>query len=600
MAKHPFFTEARFGVIFKHTFFLALCGISVIFYRERTLHYDPAFFVWGIINEQDFFIALGRYGAWIGQALPLLLIKAGSEIKTVLIAFSLSFALFYYVLYLVIEYLLRDKRLTWVLVLSLCLTFRQTFYYTTAEVYHGMALSILGWALLKKALDSKGLPRIIFWVSVLFITFSLPYFHQINLILWFFLVGAEYMDRRNWKDFRIPAMLGFILLWFVARIKLFSSSSYEKAKLLTVDDHLYALSHFFELPSFKYLADWIFPHISLALIFFALCLVYLVIKEKKIAALYTLGFFLAFVVLIVNTNFRGESVIMYENYYSLFGIFFSVAFALAIEGKNLGKFATLVVVILSIHSVIAIVESVDMYQYRTKLLQRLTTFAATAPTNKFILSAENFPEKYGRIPWAFPFETALCSAIDGNRGNSSFFISNDPELYGPNAENAPDFIGVPWEPEWFNADGIARRGIELRNTPYKIANTAREEPFGVEEFETFSKNFSLIPNRRRIKFDDEDIIVWGTYIYNESGQTLHSALAGPNPTFIGYRIFLNGAVVGTKKMPLETDIYPGQEFTSGVIIEKPKGIKDGSLKFGLYTEGFGWWATSDPVRMLVD
>lgn len=593
-------TEPRAGVWFKHLFFISLCIIAVVFYRERTLHYDPAFFVWGMINEKDFFIALSRYGAWLGQSIPLLFIKAGSDIKTALISFSLSFAFFYYLLYLLAEYLLRDKIVTWVLVLSLSLTFRQTFYYTTAEVYHGMALSIFGWALLRKALTVDGIGKYLSWSGVILITFALPYFHQINLILWFFLVGAEYISREKWKDFRLLALLSSVLIWFVARIKLFSSSSYEKNKLLTLDDHLYAITHFFDLPSFKYMADWIFPNITWAFLFFIFCLLYLLLKEKKIAAAYVSGFFIAFIVLIVNTNFRGESVIMYENYYSLFGLFFAIGFALCLGRGRLGKLPLTVLVGLTVYSVYSIISSVDFYRYRTKLLQRLTSYASEAPTNKFILSSENFPEKYGRIPWAFACETALYSAIDGKEGNSTYFISSDPGSFGPHAEKAPDLMTVPWEPEWFSTKGVAKTGIDLQNTSYQYANTPRTEAFTPAEFEAFSKKFSLVAKKRRIRFGDKPFIVRGTYILNESDQTLHSALEGPNQTFIGYRIFQNGAVVGESKMPLEIDIHPGLEFTSGVIVEKPVGISDGTVKFGLYTEGFGWWAISEPVRLIID
>jgi hypothetical protein len=554
-----------------------------------------------MLNEREFFVALGRYGAWLGQLIPLLFIKAGSDVKTTLIAFSFSFAFVYYLIFLVIEYALKDRLASWVLVLALCLTFRQTFYYTTAEVYHGMALSILGWSLLRQTYEAKSTKRILLWTGILAITFALPYFHQINLILWFFLIGAEYLRKFESKNYTTPALLAGVLVWFFVRVKFFSSSSYEKNKLLTLDDHLFALENFFDLPSYSYLASWGSENLGWAMAFFVTCFLYLLIKEKKLIALYIVGFFLAFIVLIVNTNFRGESNIMYENYYSLFGLFIAVGFASCFERQRISKFVSIVLIALTTHSVYAIVDSVDIFKYRTRFLQHLTAYASGATTNKFIMDAKNYPGRYASIPWALFCETALYSAIDGNEGNSTFFMTDDPNRFGENAEEAPSLLSLPWEPLWYKPEGVIdKTGIDLMNTTYKKANTARREPFTDEEFANFSKRFSLIPKRRRIRMSDEEFIVWDTYILNESDEVLHSLPEGPNATFIGYRIFRNEVEVATSRMPLEVDIPPGMEFTSGVIVDKPAGIKEGSIKFGLYTEGYGWWASSEPLRIIVN
>ncbi len=593
------FSEASFGRLFRHLFFIALCIISVVYYKERTLHFDPAFFNWMMIMDDSFFFALGRNGAILGQLLPLLLIKLGASVKVVLIAFSFSFALWYYIFFLITEYLTRDKIASWVLVLALCLTFRQTFYYTTAEVYHGMALSIVLWSLLRMSFDLTPVKKYLVYSVLILGTLWLPYFHQINLILWFFLVGLEYFSRGNYRDIRLPVLMLIILGWFVARIKFFTISDYEKGKLLSTDDHIYAIQHFFELPSYLYLEEWALLNLTIPLVFFACCILFVVLRGRYLAGAYITGMFIGFTVLIINTNFRGESMIMYENYYSLFGLFIAASWAVANRGRPIGNIISLILAGLTIYSTVEIVQSVWMYRYRTAYLNRLVNFASQSPHDKYLIDGRNYPFAYATVPWAFATETALNSSLLSKPANSTFYFTPDPLKWGPEKENIPEFISVPWAESWFGLNSVRDKGFIFSDQPYKLANTARQKPFEPEAFTTFSSDFSIIPDYNNIIISNPFKVI-NVYIVNRSGETLHSLPEGPDQTQIGYRIFQNEVVVAESLMPLEIDIPHDAEFISGVIVHKPIDVSQGYIKFGMFTEGYGWWGVSTPIEIETD
>src|SRR5207249_4936463 len=101
-------------------------------------------------QDRAFDIELNRWGSVLSQALPLIFLKAGCSLQTFLRTYSVSFILIYYIIFLLITLVLKNERAGIALMLTLCLAFRHAFYYSTAELYQGMAWCVLIWALISK------------------------------------------------------------------------------------------------------------------------------------------------------------------------------------------------------------------------------------------------------------------------------------------------------------------------------------------------------------------------------------------------------------------------------------------------------------------
>src|SRR5689334_21683384 len=81
-------------------FFGTLFTLAFVFYKERMLSYDPAFFSFKIIFERDFDVELGRWGSVVSQVLPLWFLQLGCSLETFLRVYSVSFILIYYLIFL--------------------------------------------------------------------------------------------------------------------------------------------------------------------------------------------------------------------------------------------------------------------------------------------------------------------------------------------------------------------------------------------------------------------------------------------------------------------------------------------------------------------
>ena len=115
---------AGFGVLFI---------LSIVLWKERIIHVDTAFQVFKWINFEKINIEASRYAAIFPQLIPLIFIKLGSSLRTILIVSSLSFTLMQFIVFLIIRYGYKDILSSFGLVLSLVICTALNFYFPVAE-----------------------------------------------------------------------------------------------------------------------------------------------------------------------------------------------------------------------------------------------------------------------------------------------------------------------------------------------------------------------------------------------------------------------------------------------------------------------------------
>ena len=79
-----------------HLLFIVLTILSLVFFKERIVFIDCAFHVFQFITQGDFQIWNQRFIAVLTQIVPMLGVQEGWSLSTVLLSYSLSFALLYY------------------------------------------------------------------------------------------------------------------------------------------------------------------------------------------------------------------------------------------------------------------------------------------------------------------------------------------------------------------------------------------------------------------------------------------------------------------------------------------------------------------------
>ena len=138
--------------------FSVLILLSVLFYKERTVFLDNAYFLFQMTKNADFCIQRNRFISVLPQILPLIAIKLSLPLKVVSLLFSLGYALYHFSCYLLCG-LLRSYRLAIALLFIQTLIVTNTFFWHLSELQAGISLSLVVFALLtQKGTNKQKMP----------------------------------------------------------------------------------------------------------------------------------------------------------------------------------------------------------------------------------------------------------------------------------------------------------------------------------------------------------------------------------------------------------------------------------------------------------
>lgn len=123
------------------TLFVLLLG-AIFFYKERMFFGDAPWIAFLVINKKALAIQEHRYGSFITQLFPLICSHLRLPIKVILIAYSLSFNLFYFVSGLIL-YKWRQYSFVVLSALFYTLMAADSYFWTNNELYQGVSWMLL-------------------------------------------------------------------------------------------------------------------------------------------------------------------------------------------------------------------------------------------------------------------------------------------------------------------------------------------------------------------------------------------------------------------------------------------------------------------------
>src|SRR5436190_6637843 len=235
---------------------LILSGFAWTYYLERTACSDSAFFSWLMIDQKMPVSALGRYGSWLTQLLPVVLIRIGVSLGTVLRVYSLSFIAFHALIFWLLAFKLKDRRATYVLPIALTAGFHYMFYYGVSELYQGLSLTVLLWSIVGRAMVAGARRAHLRWFALAFaLNVWISFYHQLLVLPLMFILGFEFLGADRKGRIRLTVMGGAMLLWYLIRIKAMSTSTYEDSRMPTMADLIHYSSQWTKLDSTTYLFE---------------------------------------------------------------------------------------------------------------------------------------------------------------------------------------------------------------------------------------------------------------------------------------------------------------------------------------------------------
>ena len=466
--------EPRFIGLATLSFLLVL---SVCYYLERTACFDSAWFSWLIVDSGTPQSFLARYASWSSQLVPVALVHAGASLEAVLRSYSISQMAIHLVFFLIIAFRLRDERGAIALPLTLVTGLHLLFYYGASELNQGLSWTVLVWVLFRRAQDRWDMPKRWRLLALLMLTnIWTSFHHQVLLLPLVFLAGLEIIERKAWKDLRVWTIAGVLVLWYVARIKLFATSAYEQERMPGVADLIALLPKLGELPSTVYLAQN-FTKFKPFLLLATLTIGGLMYTRRWLLLLWTLSWSTGFMVLVVITDRAQGSPIMYENFYPVLALCWCMVFAqvvVDVRPRSLSALRWSVPVIAAL-GCLQVYRAHHIITAKVHYAERLTDELRAKCIHKAIGTSKCLPWPIVYGYWPMAFETALVSGIKGPREAVTFYCDEPIDRFDTLMHASTAFLGPAWNPVWFGSQNLRKGYFDFPEEGYTTVTSQLDD-----------------------------------------------------------------------------------------------------------------------------
>lgn len=442
-------------------FFVFYGALTILFYKERTLSFDSAAFIFELIQTKTFVLPLDRWGSLFSQIVPLLFIKAGSSLATILKVYSFNFTILYYLGFLIITVLFKNYRIAMVYLLTLCLTYRNTFYFSASEFSQGLALVVILYAILTHAItQAPKQKQNIFFAASLLLAATLYYFHQLLVIpigVVFCLLIVEHKAYKNGKLWLV--FLGTIA-WYGLKLLSLPQDSYESDKIPSKDVFLEQLPDLFQLPSYEYFAYHFQQEFIVVTIVFLMVLGFLTIKKHFLKVILFLAATSAYLLLIIITYYKGEGPNMYEQYYIVLGLFVALSIGIVIKEMGVTKPVIGALVLLMTYSSYKVYAAHKLPTKRLTYVTKLVEIGQKFSGKKYIILPEDYLGVYAWGNWAFPVETLMASSLYNNNNSVTIYVPDTMEGLPLTLENG-QLHSAPWQKGLMNTNVLDTHYFKL-------------------------------------------------------------------------------------------------------------------------------------------
>ena len=405
--------------LINHLLFVVLFIYAIVYYKER-LFADSGYYIYRVIDSNYFVVELNRFILLFSQILPVIALKLGGSLKTILISYSIWHVLFFYILFLISRYCYKNHAAGILLILLQTIGIRDGYFTPMFELYYGVGFLVLLVSILYK--DNHTISdRILMVILSLIILTSHPftYFLLLSILLFHFI-------KHRW-EYLTYYIVAIVLIILVMIYKNHSATDYERGKTNNMIyqfhngiynwDYLKSLFHFL----FKYYMDLLVLGIS--------TVIYFVLRKKYIKGILTIGIYLFFVAIVSLAYYGFEHSRYQEQVY--FPLAFIVSYIFVFIAINNFSFRNTFIIycflaVLVIFRLIGISVAAVDFTYRITTAEKLIAKCQSLKGNKFVINEKDIvPENGIGTNWSYPMETMLLSGINPNQKTITICTEED-------------------------------------------------------------------------------------------------------------------------------------------------------------------------------
>ncbi|MEM8523231.1 MAG: hypothetical protein AAGG68_01245 [Bacteroidota bacterium] len=410
--------------------YLLLAITAGYYFKERTVFMDVAFRIFHIVKDGDFAIQAGRFGEAITQWIPLVGSIFEFPIKWIAISYSVGMVFYYFALFLVCFFWLKQEQFALLLLLFNVFLVSYTFWWIQIEFAQAIALSLVTFAWITKA---KTLRYFFNWKGILLVVLlhTLFYFHPlIPIVLIYFLLFFKISS-----GFKIEKRLFCIVLIFVAieylfKIFVLGNSSYDATAMKGLDNFARLFPNYFDLPANHNFISYCLTDYYLLPLALIVCSIFYIIHKKKYKLTLLLCFFFGYLLLINVSNYKGILQFHIESFYLPLSLFVlcPLVFDLfpKIKSTRLLVAILVVVLVLRIHHIERLHQP---YTARVNWYENLIDKVNRSEYKKVVISSDDVPLETLWLTWASSQEIWLLSSLKNSSQPSSIMISHKPNKF---------------------------------------------------------------------------------------------------------------------------------------------------------------------------
>lgn len=394
--------------------------------------FDAATYSFNFINNEKIHFLNERYISYLTQSPALLFIKMGFSFPTVLTVYSITFGLWYYLLFLITNYLLKNPKGVVLLIFSLCLTLRYKHYAGHTEIV--FAIMVASQLFIWLTTDKAVLNWYKKWMEfpVIFLLCALLYIiHPVIVIPLTIILFADIIKNRRWTDWQNWLSIGFIWLTFV--IRYLTINPYETKRAGRAGDSLDLLLN---PGNYPIITDIIRDYYTTEYIFvfplFIIALILLVFQKEYLLAVYLMLSSIALVILnmALHSYLGGKILILIDGYMGMLGMVYGLAIIYAFNKYFQKKWALVGLGLLIISCLYQIQEKHAFFEKRLEAFDK--TFEMNPGHNKLFVRSKDFNWSKMWYPYSIHFETLMWTSWKGGKENSKFiFIGTKKHDYKP-------------------------------------------------------------------------------------------------------------------------------------------------------------------------
>ena len=409
-----------------HLFFICFLLGTIYYFAERLLNNDAAYYSFHVVNYESFFIKHERYISYFTQWLPILLAKAGCNLKTVLISYSAIFGIWFYGLYILIAHVWKSPKTGLLLVLALCLTMRYKHYAGHTEITFAIAVAttLFAWVIVPK--DNLGWysKKMDWLIKILFILW-LYIIHPIIIIPLAMMLGIDIIVNKRWRNLDHLAFVLVLLLSFGVRFITVAKDSYESGKVSILSTGLEVFTNPEKYYVFHIVKRYFDKEYHIVFLFFMFCFVYLFLKKELLPAI---GLFLGnlcilALVIVTYSYLKGDVLIMIDGYLGMMGMVIGYTIYLVADRIKKENIFAAAVALLVLFCTVRI-------QSKSKFMkQRLDYYAQTFrlyPENSKLYAPLKLHD-WSKLwyPYEVPIESLMWSSMEGKMPSKTIYIDYD-------------------------------------------------------------------------------------------------------------------------------------------------------------------------------